>query len=114
MIQMHLLLIQVYTEILPTIREIGKKHGYAIAVHGSITRDFDLIAVPWIDEVSHPITLVDEILETLGKAKHNKDIHNKKEIKPNHRIAYDIQLGMGLYIDLSVVYFGDVHDKKAD
>lgn len=32
---------------LPEIREAAKEHGYAIGVHGSARRDFDLIATPW-------------------------------------------------------------------
>ena len=31
----------------PDLAEIAREHGYALAVHGSLARDFDLIAVPW-------------------------------------------------------------------
>jgi len=30
-------------------------------VHGSVGRDFDLIAVPWIDDAADPAVVVDEI-----------------------------------------------------
>lgn len=36
-----------YKRQLPAIREAARKVGYAIGVHGSLARDFDLIAVPW-------------------------------------------------------------------
>lgn len=42
---------------LPAIREAARAHGYAIGVHGSEQRDFDLIAMPWREGVSDPNTL---------------------------------------------------------
>ncbi len=36
----------------PDLAEITRKHGYALAVHGSLARDFDLIAIPWIETPS--------------------------------------------------------------
>ena len=29
------------------IRKLAREVGYAVCVHGSLKRDFDLIAVPW-------------------------------------------------------------------
>jgi hypothetical protein len=46
-----------YETILPQIREAARQHGYAIAVHGSMKRDFDLIAAPWSAEHSNVQTL---------------------------------------------------------
>ena len=36
-------------KLLPTLREAAKKKGYAIGLHGSLTRDFDIIAIPWVN-----------------------------------------------------------------
>ncbi len=36
----------------PEMAEIARKHGYALAVHGSLARDFDLIAIPWTENPS--------------------------------------------------------------
>lgn len=29
--------------------DIARQHGYALAVHGTMARDFDLVAIPWTD-----------------------------------------------------------------
>ena len=34
---------------LPAIREAARKVGYAIGEHGSARRDFDLMAMPWVE-----------------------------------------------------------------
>ena len=45
--------------ILPPMRRAAKDAGYAIAVHGSLNRDIDLVAVPWREHsVADPDRLV--------------------------------------------------------
>lgn len=100
----HVLLIQIYTELLPAIRDTAKQHGYAIGVHGSLRRDFDLIAVPWADEVSDELTLLYAIMDTMKLNKSWKEhAQNTPEKKPQGRTAYQIMLGDGMYIDLSIL-----------
>ena len=43
-------LVLFYTTALPKIRAAARELGYAIGLHGSMTRDLDLMAVPWVDE----------------------------------------------------------------
>lgn len=57
----------VCTRILPTIREAAHACGYAIGVHGSMARDFDLIAAPWADEAGEAELLVTTIVSELRK-----------------------------------------------
>lgn len=40
-----------YQSILPALRLAARNHGFALGLHGSMTRDLDLIAVPWV--ISH-------------------------------------------------------------
>ena len=47
-----------FVSILPRIREAARSCGYAIGAHGSMRRDLDLIAAPWIAEHSDADTLV--------------------------------------------------------
>lgn len=56
----------VYAGIIPVIGEIGRAHGYAIAVHGSMATDLDLVACPWTDEASDAETLIDAIRKHMG------------------------------------------------
>jgi hypothetical protein len=95
---------------LPAIREAAKACGYAIGVHGSERRDFDLIAVPWVETYSTPDELAAAIMEAacgMTMAAH------KWERKPNGRVAVSLPicwpegfmegaLSLGM-IDLSVM-----------
>ena len=85
--------------------EVAKSHGYAIGLHGSMKRDVDLIAVPWVEHFSPPDVLVNALCKTLNA----KQIGNV-EIKPHGRIAVWLQID-GFYkgIDLSII-----EDKESD
>lgn len=48
-------------EILPPIRSAARGEGYAIAVHGTLARDIDLVAIPWTDAARDPDLLVQAI-----------------------------------------------------
>lgn len=52
-----------YVAMYPKLAEVAKAHGYALAIHGSITRDFDLIAIPWVEKPSHPDEVVQAMIE---------------------------------------------------
>lgn len=102
----NLLLVQVYVEYLPKIREAAKKLGWAICIHGSLIRDFDLLAVRWIENASSEDKLLNAIYEAIDNKHANKGREEclaRKEHKPHGRVSYDIQIGFGAYIDLSVV-----------
>ncbi len=52
----------------PSLAEIARKHGYALAIHGSVGRDFDLIAVPWTEQPGDPSCVIRDIHETYAVA----------------------------------------------
>ena len=80
----------------------GRRLGYAIAIHGSMGRDFDLIAIPWTDEAVSPDFLVHNLAHSIG-AWIDEDPEMDVEIKPHGRLAYTIGTGGGGYIDLSIM-----------
>lgn len=51
----------VYCALYPDLAKICRSHGYALAIHGSLARDMDLICVPWIEQPSDPMTVIKEI-----------------------------------------------------
>lgn len=84
----------------PRLTETARQHGYALAVHGSLQRDLDLVAVPWSDVASDPEELVMALCQRVGGFMLPDEKATKK---PHGRLAWIIHLGAGLYIDLSVM-----------
>jgi len=101
-----------YVALYPMLQQIARRHGYALAVHGSLHRDFDLVAIPWIEEASDGLTLIRALKKatrTVTQAEGfdhlAKDCHPTQ--KPHGRIAYSLHVtnsGMyGGYLDISVM-----------
>lgn len=87
-----------YCALYPGLAKITRKHGYALAVHGTLGRDMDLICVPWVEEPSEPSAVLEEITTTFAITV-SKD---SPETKKHGRIAYTIFVGFGeCAIDLS-------------
>lgn len=88
----------VYCSLYPELAEICRKHGYALAVHGSMARDFDIIGIPWVEDPSHPDLVLNEITSTYAI----KRIDGDPKFKLHGRLAYGLCISFGnCFIDLS-------------
>lgn len=89
----------VYCAMYPKLAEIARSHGYALAIHGSMGRDFDLCCIPWTDEAADPEVVIDAFCTEYAIRCTNK---NQPEQKKHGRIAYTITVAWGeCAIDLS-------------
>ncbi len=84
------------------LREVARRHGYALAVHGSLSYDIDLLACPWHDMATSPESLADAIQEAV-KAISGTSKMEGPEKKPFGRLAWSYHMGGGPYVDLSVM-----------
>lgn len=102
-------LICIYSQILPRIRAAAKELGYAITIHGTMTRDLDLLAVPWIEEAAEPGALVNKIADTVGgyvigdSTDERGYISDDPTEQPHGRLSWNICWGGKAFIDLSVM-----------
>lgn len=96
------------------IRAVARGLGYAIGLHGTLSRDFDLIAVPWVEDARPAADLAEAIRALIGgyiavrESGHDGITH-----KPHGRMAWSIHFpydakayelaGGCAYIDLSVM-----------
>lgn len=87
--------------IYPALAARAKELGYALALHGSLQRDLDVIAVPWTDKAADPAVLLKAMCDEFDVKTNNRD--ELPEIKPHGRLAWSIPLWWGAYIDLSII-----------
>ena len=81
----------------PGFAKIFQRHGYALAVHGSLARDFDLIAVPWAETVSTPEAVLKAV--TTEYAVH---VVGEPALRAHGRVAHTLSVGFGsCAVDLS-------------
>ena len=101
-------LVCIYAQILPRIRAKAKELGYAIAIHGTMNRDLDLLAVPWVERAVEPILLVQCIADevggyVIGEVNRFGCISLKPTLQPHGRMSWNICWGGKVFIDLSVM-----------
>jgi hypothetical protein len=86
-----------YCAMYPALATIARKHGYALAIHGTLSRDMDLTCIPWAETVSEPRAVVDEITSTFALR-----LIGEPTPKNHGRVAWMIQVAWGkCSIDLS-------------
>jgi len=109
-----------YNKLIGPLREKARELGYALAVHGTLKRDIDLIACPWTHEAEHPFILARELRKVaeavVGYAQ--PALHERSDwhemgmpgsTKPHGRLCWTFLLKRNLpshkcpYIDLSVM-----------
>lgn len=105
-----------YALLIPDLMKAGREVGYAVAVHGSMARDLDLIAVPWTNEAVNAERLVMHLMAAVdGRLRNgaNKPEGSEEWVRvpgsepaplPHGRLAWTIHIGHdGMYLDVSVM-----------
>lgn len=96
-----------YAALLPFLAMRARDCGYALAVHGSMATDLDVVAVPWTEDAGTAEELVAELLEwTDLELRETDTLNGVAGVKPHGRRVWTLHwrdAGCGLYVDLSVM-----------
>jgi hypothetical protein len=92
-----------YACVYEDLRKAALSCGWALGLHGSLSNDMDIMAMPW-DENAKP---VEEMIEALSdcftespfKDEHTVPYHGK----PNNRVVYTISIWGDFYLDINVI-----------
>jgi hypothetical protein len=92
---------QLYAYYFLQLKEVAKDYGYNLVVHGSLNRDLDLIAIPWVNDPKPDLELVRALAECLGGKVMSKGIEGQTNpyisSLPGGRVNYVIDLNRGGY-----------------
>lgn len=88
-----------YSHRLAEIQQTALECGYAVAIHGSMARDLDVIAVPWYPEAVRAERLVNHLCDVLGCLV----TPDSPAEKPHGRLAFTLLMGGACFMDLSVM-----------
>ena len=84
---------QLYAYYFIILKKIAKDFGYNLVVHGSMNRDLDLIAIPWINDPKPEREMIDLFAFRLGGTIDESLIGTL----PGGRTSYVINLNRGGY-----------------
>lgn len=98
-----------YDVLIVALRHVAYRCGYALAVHGSLKRDIDLIACPWRDtapDAHHLAAMIQKATEVIIGFARTRGVDPNPREMPCGRLAWSFYLTHdddGAYIDLSVM-----------
>lgn len=92
-----------YLNIINRMHARAREMGYSLAIHGSLERDCDVIAVPWAEGAAVPADLAAAMIEASGGFLAPHEEKDLPYVKPHGRLCWPIHLGGGPYIDLAVL-----------
>lgn len=95
-----------YALMYPRLCEAARSRGYALALHGTMARDLDLLAVPWVEEAVAAEDLVHALWEEAVAWLNidGREAAALPEVKPHGRRAWVLPLPGGRgFIDVSVM-----------
>lgn len=112
-----------YASMYHALCETARAKGYALAIHGTVTSDLDLVAIPWTEEAVSAEDLKNALMEHINACGYEESLirfgltpeHARqvarlpeyadadKSIKPHGRIAWNLYIDNGCKVDLSVM-----------
>ena len=94
----------VYTVLYIGMKKIAEKHGYALTLHGSMNRDLDVLAIPWVEDADKPEILLEALRQKYDmRAEFDEPKYGIATEKPHGRVAHTLMLNGPYYIDLGIM-----------
>jgi len=92
-----------YAVLWPDFRSAALELGWALALHGSMSSDMDIMGMPWTEDARPVEELVEKISDCIGHTVW-KDYHLEPHYgKPHGRIVYTFAISGDWYLDLSII-----------
>ncbi len=99
------------------LKEIALKYGYNLVLHGSLNRDLDLIAIPWVKEIGNTDEMISEFALYLGG---ENMVMSEEQVNcfPHGRKSYVINVNRGGFSSEDPQYYLDIsvmpHEKQKE
>lgn len=103
-----------YAVLYDSMKKAALDLGYALAIHGSMHSDMDLIAVAWTEDARPHEELAAAINACIGETVWGERFQKEHAQRPHGRIVYSLCILGGWYIDLSVIPPTKAMQKKLD
>lgn len=88
------------------IRHCAMDCGWAVALHGSLSSDMDIMAMKWVENA----VAFEELINKISKLFKDNDLSNQYAItyneKPHNRVVATIPIFNDFYLDISTLKGG--------
>lgn len=92
-----------YACIWDDIRQCAMNCGWAVALHGSLNSDMDIMAMPWVEDSMSFEELIKQISELFTDNDNSENYFITYSEKPHNRIVATIPIFADFYLDISSI-----------
>jgi len=89
-----------YAAMWEDLRNAALDKGWALALHGSLANDMDIMAMPWTEEVSPEIDMILALKYCFDKP---EEIGLIITDMPNNRKVYTLSIWEDFYLDINII-----------
>lgn len=94
------------------LKKAALSHGWALGLHGSLSSDMDIMAMPWDEHANSADLMIAQLCLCFTEG---AQIENNIQIshdKPNNRTVYTLPIWADFYLDINIIT-APTEDKKA-
>ena len=99
-----------YAAMWDDIRNCAMDYGWAVALHGSLASDMDIMAMPWTENAVPFLRLVCYIAELFDGNKLSENYSITYHEKPHNRVVATIPIWADFYLDISSIQDNQLPD----
>lgn len=92
-----------YASIYDDLRQVAMDCGWALGLHGSLSNDMDIMAMPWTEDAKP----VEDMIQALSNCFTDNPFKDVQTIphygKPNNRVVYTMPIWGDFYLDINVI-----------
>ena len=78
--------------------------GWALGLHGSLSSDMDIMAMPWTEDATTADIMIDKLNDCFDKPEGIHWMVKKDAVtKKNNRVVYTIPIWSDFYLDINVI-----------
>lgn len=94
-----------YATIWDDLRQAAMDCGWALALHGSLNSDMDIMAMPWVEDAVTADEMIDKLAACFGFSEYwiKHQLSVDRTSKPNGRVVYTIPIHGDFYLDINVI-----------
>lgn len=89
-----------YAAMWDDFRQAALDKGWALALHGSLANDMDIMAMPWIDNATEPMEMINALRKCFDKP---MEIGCSISKMPNNRVVYTMTILSDFYLDINII-----------
>lgn len=83
------------------LRQAAMDKGWALGLHGSLASDMDIMAMPWIENASSDLEMIEALKNCFTDSK--DIIVSICDNKPNNRRVYTLSIFADFYLDINII-----------